>query len=346
MSHELEFSRRTGKANMFTVNTVPWHKEGHILTEAPSFNHALELAEIDYEVRTMPLRVVVTPSISLDSPMGQAVVRVDTLPQQKSILGIVGDGYTPLQNREAFQILEPLIDRGLLELQTGGVLRGGADAWLLGKLTIKDKLVQEVFQNKTLPFVLISNNHTGRQPVIGQLTPVEVVCANTLAIAHAGRNGYESMVVKKHTKNVRENLIDEAMIFFEKTIENYHLVAQDFKMLKQRILSVEEFTKSVLDEIAEMPKIEKEDKTTHSDSVIARVENKRNRLTNAWETATGNTGNHSAWEAFMAVTELCDYSDELVKVRKTSSRLQSMINGPISDIKQRVLNNLVELARN
>lgn len=346
MAHQLDFSRQTGKGNMFTVNTVPWHNEGHILTEAPSFDHALKIAEIDYKVEVLPLRVIVNSEFSIDSPIGQATVRMDRIPQQKAILGIVGDGYTPLQNREAFEILEPLIDNKLLEIQTGGVLRGGADAWLLGKLTIKDSLVQEVFSDKTIPYILVSNNHNGRSPVTVMYTPIEVVCANTLGMAHHGRNRNNSTVVRKHTRNVRENLVEEAMIFFERTMENYHLIAEDFMLMKKRILTQQEFNEYVLDAVAVMPDIKKEDKTTHTDSTIARAEGKRNRLTNMWENATGNTGNHSAWEAYMAVTELCDYSDDLVKVRKASSRLQSMISGPIGDVKQRVLDNLVELVRN
>jgi len=346
MSHELDFSRKTGKGNMFTVNTVPWHNEGHILTEVPSFNKALEIAEIDYEVEVKPLRVVLSHDLTVDSPMGQAVVRMDRMPQQRGILGIVGDGYTPLQNREAFEILEPLIDQKLLEIQTGGVLRGGADAWLLGKLTIKDKLVEKVFGDKTIPYILVSNNHNGKSPVTVMYTPIEVVCANTLGMAHHGRNKSNSVVILKHRRNIRENLVEQSIEFFERTMENYHLIAEDFQYLQNRILSVKEFTTHVLDTVAPIPKIEEDDKTSHSDSVIERAEYKRNRLTSMWEKATGNTGNHSAWEAYMAVTELCDYSDDIVKVRKTSSRLQSIISGPISEVKQEVLNTLVELARN
>lgn len=348
MAHELDFSRKTGVANMFSVKSVPWHTEGNIIQDAPSFEEALRLAEIDYDVTTVPLRAVldgIGVKATLDCPFGQAVIRPDRVPNQSAVLGIVGDRYTPLQNREAFEILEPLIDNNLLELQTGGVLREGADAWLMGKLTIKDKLVEKVFGDKTIPYILVSNNHNGRQPVTCMYTPIEVVCANTLAAAHHGRNKSNSTVVKKHTKSIRTSFVQEAMMFFERTMDMYHTIAEDYQMLQNRILTVEEFTRTVLDEIAPKIEIKREDVTSHSDNVLERVEFKRDRLTNMWESATGNTGNHSAWEAFMGVTELLDYSDDLVKVRKTTSRLQSIINGPIQDTKQRVLDNLVTLVR-
>ena len=350
MAHDLDFSRVTGKANMFSVKTVPWHTPetggGNIIQDAPSFEEALRLAEIDYEVKTMPLAIRYKRNgqpVYLDSKIGQAIVRIDRLPDDKAILGIVGDGYTPLQNREAFEILEPLIDKGLITLQTGGVLKEGADAWLLGKLAIKDKLVEQVFANKTDPFILLSNNHTGKSPVTGMYTPIEVVCRNTLVMAHHGRNKSNSFVLRKHTKNVRESFLESAMLFFEETMDNYHLIAQDYKFLQERILTVKEFTTHVLDVVAPIPVIEKADKTSHSDSVIDRAVNKRDILTQAWEKATGNVGNHSAWEAFMAVTELLDYSDNLVKVRKSTGRVQSMINGPIADMKQEVIDSLMSL---
>jgi hypothetical protein len=51
-------------------------------------------------------------------------------------LGIVGPQYESLQNRDAFQVIEPWVDRGVLHLELGGVMRDGADAWLLGRFDL------------------------------------------------------------------------------------------------------------------------------------------------------------------------------------------------------------------
>lgn len=344
MAHELDFDARTGIANMFSRET-PWHNEGHLINEAPSYEKALELANLAYEVDTYPLDVRISDKLAISSPTGRAVVRTDRLPSQDAILGMVGDGYTPLQNREAFEILTPLIDAGFLELYTGGVLRKGADAWLQGKIVNKDAFYNEIFQDQIIPLVMVSNNHNGKQPVTLMFTPTVVVCANTLRIAHLGRTDFNSMVVKKHTKSIRMNYINEAMKFMERIVSQYDRVAEDYKFLKERILTVEEFEKHVLDEIAPFPADDAE-KTSHFDSVIARLNIKRDRISQMWDKGTGLTGNHSAWEAVNAVSELLDYDDEIFKVRKTGSRLQSLISGPLGDIKQRVTNNLVMLARN
>lgn len=342
MSHELDFDAATGQANMFSRET-PWHKEGHLLTSAPSYEEAITLANIGYEVETKPLRVILG-DMSIDSPVGQAVVRMDRLPNQDAILGIVGDGYTPLQNREAFEILCPLLDAGLVELYTGGVLRKGADAWMQVKVTIKDAFVQEVFGGEIIPMILVSNNHAGTKPVTVMYTPVVVVCANTLGMAHSGRNKSNSMVIKKHTKTVRIRFIEESMKFFNVLMSNFNIVAHDYKALKDRILTVEEFEKNVLDEVSPFP-TEDAEKTSHYDSVIARTNVKRDRISQMWEKGTGLTGNHSAWEAANAVAELLDYDEDMFKVRKTGSRIQSLVSGPLGDIKQRVLDNLVVLAK-
>ena len=46
MSAELEI--RNGTASMFSVRVTPWHREGHILTAAPSFDDAMALGRLDY----------------------------------------------------------------------------------------------------------------------------------------------------------------------------------------------------------------------------------------------------------------------------------------------------------
>ena len=48
-------------------------------------------------------------------------------------LGTVGKDYRPIPNREAFEVLKPLTDSGVMTVETAGVLRDGADAWLLGR---------------------------------------------------------------------------------------------------------------------------------------------------------------------------------------------------------------------
>ena len=48
MAHELAFEN--GAAQMFSVRQTPWHREGHVLTAAPTYEEAIRLAGLDYPV--------------------------------------------------------------------------------------------------------------------------------------------------------------------------------------------------------------------------------------------------------------------------------------------------------
>src|SRR5215831_17456302 len=164
MAHELTFTN--GQATMFSVLETPWHREGKILTEAPSFKDALTLGGLIYPLEKKPYLMPAPNAQPGYVEAGDAfyVWRPDT----NQSLGSVGGSYEIVTNEDAFKPLEPLVDGGVLKLETGGVLREGADAWLLGRwdLTKFGPEAQKVFGQDIIPFATICANHNGRRGVL------------------------------------------------------------------------------------------------------------------------------------------------------------------------------------
>lgn len=333
MAHELDRNTRTGRLAYFGVKETPWHGEGFTVDTPPSFDEALRLAGADYDVELRPILAELAPGMYLNSPTGQAVIRMD----RTEVLGVVGDAYTVIQNREAFEVLTPLIDSGVATIETGGTLREGADAWLLVKFDVNDPVVREVLADEVVPYALVSSNHTGRRGVTVMETPIRVVCANTLGAAHGGQG---RAVNVRHRANGRVRLVDAANEFFAGISERYVGIAQSFAALKSRILTVQEFTASVLDVVAPLPT---DEESTRFGSMMDRAENRRDALTLAWTGGKGHVGDHSAWEAYNAAVEVLDHDAELFKVR--GSRVASLISGPLHESKTAVLNALVTLSK-
>lgn len=168
MPHELD-RRADGSAAMFSVHATPWHREGTILNEAPSLADALTLGGLDFEVAVRPLYIRTPATPALPDVLTYeraadafATVRTD----RETVLGVVSGRYQPLQNRDAFGVLVPLLDAGLASLETGGALRDGRDAWMLVRFNIDSPVVQEVFADEVIPFGMISNNHSGQRKVV------------------------------------------------------------------------------------------------------------------------------------------------------------------------------------
>lgn len=202
MSHEIE--------SALFVGQPAWHGLGTVVEKAPSVKDAIVMAGLDWEVRKEQLA----------TPDG---VMVDAYATRRStddrVLGVVGPQWTPLQNVDAFEFFEPLVESGDVQLEAAGSLRQGERIWVLAKAN-----TVEVQKNDPIEqYILLSNGHDGKLAVRVGFTTTRVVCANTLAVAHDSAASQLIRVqhwgnVKETVKEIRE-LMDIASASFSGTAE-------------------------------------------------------------------------------------------------------------------------------
>jgi phage/plasmid-like protein (TIGR03299 family) len=94
------------------------------------------------------------------------------------VLGVVTDRYKIVQNHEAFAFTDALLGEGV-QYETAGSLQEGKKIWLLAKLPDKYKIEGESIE----PYLVFSNSHDGSSSIKAAMTPVRVVCQNTLNLA-------------------------------------------------------------------------------------------------------------------------------------------------------------------
>lgn len=172
----------------FSVREVPWHGLGTIVQEAPTSADALRLAELDWSVIQKP---VFTDGIEI--PNYKANVR----DKDNSVLGIVTDRYKIVQNADAFAFTDSLLDEEV-RYETAGSLRNGRTIWLLARMPQTKILDDEVD-----PFICFTNSHDGTGAIKVCMTPVRIVCSNTLNLA---LNTAKRMWSAKHTTNISSRL--------------------------------------------------------------------------------------------------------------------------------------------
>lgn len=151
---------------------VPWHGLGTQVDEAPTSADALRLAGLDWEIEKR--RILTEEGDTI--PDWYANTRTS----DNSVLGIVGSRYQIVQNREAFEFTDALLGEGV-RYETAGSLRNGRQIWLLAKLESVN-IVGDDFD----PYVCFTNTHDGTGAVRACMTPIRVVCNNTLNAALAG----------------------------------------------------------------------------------------------------------------------------------------------------------------
>jgi phage/plasmid-like protein (TIGR03299 family) len=205
---------------MFSVKLTPWHNLGVVIHDAPSIEEGIKLAGADWQVDTQPLYL--DSGAKVDS--AKAVVRST----DKSVLGVVGKNYTPLQNVDAFNWFQPFIDSKECSLETAGSLSMGRKVWILAKINRPNAEI--VKGDEVCKFLMLSNSHDGTQAVRAGLTGIRVVCANTLAEAH--KSSASSLLRVRHTSKVKDNLdlvretINAIDGQFEATAEQYRVLAR------------------------------------------------------------------------------------------------------------------------
>ena len=182
---------------MMYVREKPWHELGTMVQEAPTSADALRLAGLDWKVEQQ--------DVVLSSGLLVPGYKVNVRNTDQSVLGIVTDKYRVVQNEEAFAFTDNLIG-GDVRYETAGSLSGGKKVWMLARLP--DKLIAG---DQTETYMCFSNTHDGSGAIRVCMTPIRVVCNNTLN--YALRTAKRSWAVR-HTGNI-EKKIHEARMCLE-----------------------------------------------------------------------------------------------------------------------------------
>ena len=96
------------------------------------------------------------------------------------VLGVVGRGYQPVQNTEAFEFVDGLVENGEIRYESAGTLKGGRIVWLLAKMPDQIEVTERDVSHQ---YILFTNGHDGSKAVRVMPTAVRVVCNNTLNLA-------------------------------------------------------------------------------------------------------------------------------------------------------------------
>ena len=184
---------------MFSTREKPWHGLGTVVKEAPDSWHALRLAGLDWNVTQQ--------NVFTEDNFIIPGYKVNIRESDLATLGIVSDKYRVVQNAEAFEFTDDLLEHGV-RYETAGILQGGRKVWILARMPDR----YEVLGDKVEPYFLLMNSHDGSGSFTVAVTPVRVVCSNTLNLALKTAPRIWS---SRHTTNVLSRLDEAKETFFK-----------------------------------------------------------------------------------------------------------------------------------
>lgn len=308
MGHNLNTTN--GKASMMYVGEVPWHRLGTRLEKAATAAEAIEAAGLGFTVVKMALKTAGAAGLEVKAHF--ATVRTDTL----DVLGVVGSRYQPIQNKDAFTAFDSLVGEGEAIYHTAGVLGKGERIWLLARLPDYIRVNGDDIVEK---YLLLSNSHDGSEVVRVKLTPIRVVCENTLTVALGGA---EQEVRIRHTAQAGEKLrrAHEILGLANKLYAELDQIFNRMNEKKMESAMIANYVKAIF-----------------PDSPESKVPSRKESIHNAiFELAeTGKGAEHSKgslWGAYNAVTEFVDHYRQ--PNAHASTRLKSMWFGSGAKVKK------------
>ena len=298
MAHLLESVN--GETAFASFREPAWHGLGEVFTEEVSTAEMLKKAKLNnWDVR---LEDVEIPA-EFDSDKSYSfVVRDNPFTKgNKDILGVVGQRYVPLQNEDLFDFADNLLDNGG-RWETAGSIKGGRVVF--GALALERETVLDPngVSDKINTYLLVNTSHDGSIAIQASITPVRVVCANTLnlALGNRGRNGSVKQSFKiRHTQTAQGKV---AVAREALGLANAYM--DEFDKMASAMIETE-ITKAQFDKIVELAyPMPKDDAKKNSLTAYA---NKIDLINDIYVGDFNNTISGTAWGALNALTERLDW---------------------------------------
>lgn len=309
MAHEVETMAYAGE--------VPWHGLGVPVINDLTPEQMMEKAKVNWTVEKYPLYIDIGKKKIFSE--NQALVRSS----DNSILSVISDDWTPVQNSTAFEFFHEFVMAGDMEMHTAGSLKKGKVVWALAK--IKESF--DLFGgDKVDSYLLFSNPHEYGKSLNVRFTPIRVVCNNTLTLALGTKS--EKAFSMNHRRIFNPEEVKTTLGLAKSSFQTYKQSAEFLGSKRYTKDSVKQYFMDVFP--ASGKKQENEEMSRPAETAYAGL-----------ETQPGNNfAPGSWWQAFNASTYAVDH----ILGRSVDTRLTSAWYGPNQQRKVNALRKAIEYA--
>lgn len=341
----------------FVSTKREWHDLGKVFDAPLTTKVALEESHANFKVQKQPI-VALSPELltmvengdNINPQMLKELIVEGTVATMRTdlneTLGIVGDGYGIVQNEDAFAFIDNLCTggEGTPCIESAGVLGHGERVFITAKFPEPIRLAHK--DNDLIEmYIVFTTSHDGKGAVTAMVTPIRVVCNNTLNAAFHNNSGRWNV---RHTSNVNNrlanvaeatralNLYDVYKAEFEdkmSLLAKVHLTDNDVKRFAVRSLVSDDVWKVYVNSGYNI----------ESDDISTKTKNQYHAL---MDTIYGGVGQNilETNTALHAYNGLTCYLDNVARNKDNEKQFNSIMLGTAYDKQQRGFNELIKLA--
>lgn len=194
---------------------IAWHKLGQGFDRQLTVAEAIEGCRANYEVE--PRRLSNLTAEQIEAVMAGQPITIDpaqlvdtwkavTRNDNNNTLGVVRQRYEIVQNIQAFEFIDFLTTGQLgqkASIECAGVLGKGERIFITAKFD--ESIMIGGKKNDLLDmYAVFTNSFDGSSPVCCMITPIRVVCNNTLNMAFGSNTGRFNL---RHTKSIHNKIL-------------------------------------------------------------------------------------------------------------------------------------------
>ena len=294
MAHMLEMGEN-GQVSFATRETPAWHNLGTVFEKDADINttQMLEMAHLNnWNVR---LEKIEYPTGYTTTKDAFSVVRNHPFNGNPDVLAVVGERYQVLQNESLFAFGDGLTDGGAT-WETAGSIKDGKVVF--GSLSVPREFILDPqgANDKTVTYLLVHTSHDGSTALQANITPVRVVCQNTLNMALS--NTKQSFKIR-HTQTINGRMEEAQRVL---GLTNTHM--DSFENLARELFETS-ITNAQFDKLVAnlYPKPDELSKMAST-----KYDAKMDIISNLYKvSATQDNIRGTKWGALNALTERVDY---------------------------------------
>src|SRR5436190_2623747 len=329
MAHLIDNSK--GKDAFVSFEAPAWHGLGVVLHNPISARDALQQGGLDYEVIKLPNihglpdgNNGINYKVSEDSFF---TFRTDV----NAILGSkLGKDYNVMQNIEALNIVDKILDNGTASIETAGAIDEGRKVFIC--LRVKQDII--VNGNDTIKqYVLIATSHDGSMSITAMPTNIRVVCNNTLT---AALRGCHDKIKIRHTANAQERLKEAAKVL-NLIAQNTTANTENYNLMRSIVISKQEMWNYFGNVFCTPQEIKlMQDGGKPKDVISTKKQNILDGVFDAALTGQGHSlamaGNdHTMWSAYNGITDFMTRR----RFNGVNERANSMLFGGTAEVIER-----------
>lgn len=294
-----------------------WHQLGTTLDHNFTADEAMTHGYLGgWNVRKSPVFTVDEQGRQLPIVGRNAVLRDNPFtPGKTDVLGEVGDVYHIIQNEEHAALLDALVDESGAHFETAGSLDGGRKVFITMKMPGHMKIggVDQVDN-----YIAAVNSHDGSTKFTIMVTPVRIVCANTMNLAFRNHSNRYQV---RHTKGAQKMLVGEARRALDLTFSYLDSFQEQAEELINITMTQSRFEQIVTEEFG----------PGEDASVAARTRSDRKveEMLDLFSHANTQAGvRDTAWAGLNALTEWADHMSPVRGDDRDNTRAMKSVLDP------------------